>query len=70
MKLPAPGTLQLAYVLRNQAQTGSQGVYRVEKYCRPSFVPECFPLDGSSHSTPSQVPEVPSTEPMYRTVHK
>ena len=33
------------------------------KYRTPSFTPSCFPRWGSSHSTPSQVPAVPSTGP-------
>jgi hypothetical protein len=38
------------------------------KYLIPSFTPSCLPRVGSSHSTPSHVPVVPVTSPMYLTV--
>lgn len=33
------------------------------KYLVPLWLPSCLPLVGSSHSTPSQTPEVPETSP-------
>lgn len=38
------------------------------KYRSPPCSPECFPRRGSSHSTPSHVPSVPLTGPIYCTV--
>lgn len=39
------------------------------KYLLPPASPLCFPRVGSSHSTPSQSPFVPSTSPTYLIVH-
>ena len=44
--------------------------YRVVKYWIPLCEPECFPREGSSHSTPSQVPDVPSTVPVNNTLQR
>lgn len=41
----------------------TEGEDRQEKYLMPLWVPVCLPSDGLSHSTPSQVPDVPGRGP-------
>src|SRR5271154_4255330 len=75
---PTPGTLlsvlenirRRRKLRRSHCGHRDRGKYRVEKYFTPLCVPECFPREGSSHSTPSQVPEVSFTGPIYRTVQR
>lgn len=74
MKLPAlvmapvmyPNYLQSVIVGRSERCKR----HPQSKYFLPACSPECLPLNGSSHSTPNHSPEVPSTEPIYRIVHR
>ena len=65
MKDPELGTLDRfcrGYELASSYEKIERS-HRHEKYRRSSLIPSCFPRAGSSHSTPSHRPWVPSTWP-------